>query len=98
MSVLPFGRPFGFPLWPFFHWAARNSFDCFRSPLLRARVVEAGDGHATETSQLCLAPQETAALHQPPLTVPGKHFDMILEPASQRFLVEVLEERTRDAE
>lgn len=63
-----------------------------RSPMLKARVVEAGDGHATETSQLCLAPQETAALHRPPLMVRGKHFDMILEPASQRFLVEALED------
>ena len=63
-----------------------------RSPMLQARVVGAGDGHATETSQLCLAPQETAALHRPPLTVRGEHFDMILEPASLRFLVEALED------
>lgn len=49
-----------------------------------------GDGHAIVASQNHLSPQELEALAAPTLMVDGAHFHMILDPAAQRRLVELL--------
>jgi hypothetical protein len=63
-----------------------------RDAALHARTTASGDGHATRESQLWLSPQERAALAAEPFTVVGGHFELILEPAALRRLVEFLEE------
>jgi len=50
----------------------------------------AGDGHATVASQNWLSPQERDRLVGPTLMVDGGHFSMILEPETQRRMVEFL--------
>ncbi|MCB1032399.1 MAG: hypothetical protein KDD47_01020 [Acidobacteria bacterium] len=61
-----------------------------RDPYLRALAAAPGDGHATQTSQQWLSPQEQAALTAPPFYVDGPHFEMILEPATFRRLLDFL--------
>jgi pimeloyl-ACP methyl ester carboxylesterase len=61
-----------------------------RRPRLGARVTELGDGHATIESQLWLAPQERLALAREPARVEGDHFELILAPAAQRWLLAYL--------
>ncbi len=62
-----------------------------RDQYLTARSRAPGDGHASLESQNWLSPQERAALVGDPFFVPGGHFEMILEPATLRRLVEILE-------
>lgn len=57
---------------------------------LRERAAAPGDGHATVASQGDLSPQERAALAAKPLYVDGGHFELILEPAAERRLLEYL--------
>lgn len=53
-------------------------------------VSSPGDGHATYDSQRALSPQEIDALAAPVYLVDGSHFEMILDPATLRRLVEFL--------
>lgn len=64
-----------------------------RDPELAARAGGLGDGHAVLESQHWLSPQERAALADEPFRTHGKHFAMVLKPATQRKLLEVLGER-----
>lgn len=64
-----------------------------RDQYLSARSRAPGDGHASLDSQNWLSPQEQAAVVGDPFFVPGGHFEMILEPATLRRLVEILEDR-----
>lgn len=57
---------------------------------LRALTAAPGDGHAARDSQTWLSPQETDAIDVPPFYLDGPHFEMILEPAVLRRLVEFL--------
>lgn len=59
-------------------------------PFLRRLVTAPGDGHATIRSQQALSPQERRALGAPVFFVRGAHFELILEPASLRRMVEFL--------
>ncbi len=67
-------------------WVDKNQY-------LAARTRAPGDGHASLGSQEWLSPQERAALIGDPFYVPGGHFEMILEPATLRRLVEILGDR-----
>ena len=58
-----------------------------RRPQLRSGLVDSGDGHATVDSQMWLAPQERSALAAEPARVEGAHFELILAPAAQRWLL-----------
>jgi hypothetical protein len=60
-----------------------------RQAHLSSRIAAAGDGHATQESQLWLSPQEAAVIGEPFL-VPGPHFEVILDPAALRHLLEIL--------
>ncbi|MEM7481004.1 MAG: hypothetical protein AAF481_07495 [Acidobacteriota bacterium] len=66
-------------------WLRRQSY-------LRFRTSAPGDDHATRASQLWLSAAETAALAAEPFYVRGGHFEMILEPAAERRLLEFLAE------
>lgn len=59
-------------------------------PYLHYLVSSPGDGHATYDSQRALSPQEVDALAAPAYLVDGSHFEMILDPATLRRLVEFL--------
>jgi hypothetical protein len=62
-----------------------------RDPILSALATDPGDGHATLDSQQWLSPGEHAALARPPVYVRGGgHFELILAPAAQRYLLEFL--------
>ena len=65
-----------------------------RGAALIAAASSEGDGHATLASQRWLAPQERAALADSTpdgaFFVDGKHFEMILEPATHDRLLEIL--------
>lgn len=63
-----------------------------RDPYLRSLAGAPGDGHATLRSQRWLSPQEQAALARLPVYVEGSHFNVILNPAAQRHLLDFLEE------
>ncbi len=75
-------------------WRARFPEDRYlrRRPALQRRLLEAGDGHATVDSQMWLAPQERLALAAEPARVTGDHFELILAPAAQRWLLAYLAE------
>ena len=60
-----------------------------RRPELQQLLEGEGDGHASRTSQRYLSPQELDAVTSE-LEVDGKHFELILEPATQRHLLEIL--------
>ncbi|MEM6794481.1 MAG: hypothetical protein AAF725_10905 [Acidobacteriota bacterium] len=53
-------------------------------------VSRPGDGHATVDSQNALSPQEREAMALPKASVPGGHFELILEPATLQSLLEFL--------
>lgn len=61
-----------------------------KAPYLRALTSAPGDGHAAESSQLFLSPQEKEALAAPPFHVQGGHFELILDPGAKRRLLEFL--------
>lgn len=61
-----------------------------RRPVLHALATARGDEHATVASQDWLSPQERAALALPPRRVRGGHFEALLTPEVQRFLLESL--------
>ncbi len=61
-----------------------------RRPGLLAAASAGGDGHATRESQLWLSPQELAALVADPFYLKGEHFEMILDPATHRRLLDFL--------
>ncbi len=63
-----------------------------RRPDLQAVLEGDGDGHASSSSQRFLSAPELSALAGE-FSVGGKHFEMILEPATQRYLLEVLAEQ-----
>ncbi len=73
-------------------WRLRFAEDRWvrRRPAWQRRLVEPGDGHATVSSQMWLAPQECRALAAEPGRVIGDHFDLILAPAAQRLLLTYL--------
>ena len=73
-------------------WRTRFPEDRYlrRRPALRDRLLQPGDGHATVASQMWLAPQELAALAAEPARVAGDHFELILAPAAQRWLLAYL--------
>lgn len=54
------------------------------------RMTTPGDGHASKDSQRALSAQEAAKMARPTLYVEGKHFTLILNPAAEEFIVEVL--------
>lgn len=68
-----------------------------RDPYLASLTSAPGDGHATLASQGHLSPQEQAALASEPFYVRGRHFEMILSPATGRRLLEVLRGASADA-
>ena len=57
---------------------------------LERLLLDLGDGHATVTSQLWMAPQELAALAAETAEVDGDHFELILAAAAQRRLLAFL--------
>ncbi len=59
-------------------------------PIDDSRITTRGDGHATLESQLWLSPQEASRLVWPPVDVEGKHFEMILEPETQRQMLRIV--------
>ncbi|MEM1179199.1 MAG: hypothetical protein AAGM22_12695, partial [Acidobacteriota bacterium] len=59
-------------------------------PYLSSHISRPGDGHATVASQHALSPQELEAMALPPFLVESGHFELILEPAALRRLVEFL--------
>lgn len=59
---------------------------------LHSRTVSPGDGHASVFSQNALSEAERAAVADDPFYVDDRHFEMILHPAAQRRLVEILAE------
>jgi len=59
-------------------------------PELRAAMTVAGDGHATRASQEWLSRQERERIVQEPIQVEGSHRRMILEPATQQSILEIL--------
>lgn len=65
-----------------------------RDPILRAWALAPGDEHATADSQEWFSPRELEALDAETFYVEGGHFEMILNPATQRrclrFLLEPL--------
>lgn len=63
-----------------------------RRPRLRERVVSPGDEHATVASQEWLSPQESAVLTGDPLHAEGGHFELLLDDATERRLLEILAE------
>jgi hypothetical protein len=62
-----------------------------RRPGLKATVTVPGDGHATVESQLWLSPGELERLAWDPVDVDGEHFEMILNPATLRHLLEIVD-------
>jgi len=63
-----------------------------RDPRLRRRTTEPGDGHATRRSQEALPPAERDRIAAPPVIVDDRHFELILEPAAQRRMLQFLAE------
>lgn len=61
-----------------------------RNARFSALASTAGDGYATRESQLWLSPQERAALDRPPIYIEGRHLKLLLHPATQRWLLEIL--------
>lgn len=59
---------------------------------LRALTSAPGDGHATVQSQEWLSPQELSALASEPFYVRDAHFELILHPAAQTRLRQILRE------
>jgi hypothetical protein len=55
-----------------------------------SRITTSGDGHATLESQLWLSPREASRLARPPVDVEGKHFEMILEPETQKEMLRIV--------
>lgn len=53
-------------------------------------VSSPGDGHATYDSQRALSRQEVDAIAAPPFLVRGGHFELILDPATLRRMVDFL--------
>ena len=80
-------------------WRTRFPTDRYlrRRPALQRRLLEPGDGHATVASQMWLAPQETQALAAEPARVDGDHFELILAPAAQRWLLVYLNEAVHES-
>jgi hypothetical protein len=61
-----------------------------RKPTLRAVVITDGDGHATADSQKWLSDQETAQIAADPIDVEGTHRRIILQPATHRAILDIL--------
>jgi hypothetical protein len=61
-----------------------------RRPTLRAVVITDGDGHATAGSQKWLSDQETAQIATEPIDVEGTHRRIILQPATHRAILDIL--------
>jgi len=59
-------------------------------PYLEAIAAGPGDGHATVESLRALSPKERAALAAEPFYIHGGHFEMILAPATHRWILEQL--------
>ena len=57
---------------------------------LEAVAAGPGDGHATVESMHALSPRERAAVADEPFYIHGGHFEMILEPATHRRILEEL--------
>jgi len=64
--------------------------ELMRRPYLHALASAPGDGHASLESQMWLSPQERAAIAARPFYIRDEHFEMILDPATLRCLVEFL--------
>ncbi len=69
-----------------FHRSSRVEDD----PYLRSLAVAPGDGHATLESQLHLSPAELEALADPPYYIEGGHFEVIVNPAAQLRILQIL--------
>ncbi len=65
-----------------------------RDPYLLSLAAAPGDVHASHGSQFWLSPQEKAAVARPPVYLNEGHFEIILSPATQRWLLEFLAEET----
>lgn len=63
-----------------------------RDPTLRSALVEAGDGHATATSQRWLSPQERKRLGENVVEVEGTHRRVILQEATHERILKILAE------
>ncbi|MGB3562470.1 MAG: hypothetical protein WBC09_05360 [Thermoanaerobaculia bacterium] len=63
-----------------------------KRPHLKELATTEGDGHAGIESQLWLSPQEHERLVGEPFQVEGGHFDLILNPAAQEQLLQILTE------
>jgi pimeloyl-ACP methyl ester carboxylesterase len=53
-------------------------------------AIGPGDGYATQESQSWVSPQERAALALPTVYIDGGHLKLMLHPAAQRWLLEML--------
>lgn len=61
-----------------------------RLPETKARASALGDGHSSVESMEHLSPAERRAVAAEPFDIDGGHFEMILEPAVHRWIVEIL--------
>ena len=61
-----------------------------KRPDLSKLATTSGDGHAGTESQLWLSPQEHERMVGEPYQVEGGHFDLILNPATLKHLVDIL--------
>jgi len=61
-----------------------------RRPDLEAKLIAPGDEHATLASQRWLSAQELRALAEEPLYASGGHFELLLDDATERRLLEIL--------
>jgi len=59
-------------------------------PYLLSLMVAPGDGHATLESQNWMSPREQAAFGHSPIYVEGRHFEFILNPATERHVLQFL--------
>lgn len=59
-------------------------------PYPKVRATAPGDGHSTLESMLHLSPAEQEAVAAEPFFIQGGHFEMILEPAAHRRILEFL--------
>ena len=73
-------------------WQTRfgDDVELRQNPVLRAILMDPGDGHATADSQKWLSPQELERLGPSLLEVEGTHRRIILEEPTHRRLLEIL--------
>jgi hypothetical protein len=61
-----------------------------RDPRLLSLAAAPGDGHATVVSQMWMSPRELDSLAAPVAFVDDSHFDIVLQPATERYVLDYL--------